>query len=275
MIRTSALLVGCLGAMLAGCTRGMAPAVPVLQQRQWPTSQRPIVLNEIDRGGGLIFGGEDGRLRQTLANGDAYARYALSPNARHAACISYDWKRTRARWVTFFDCSGSVVANVMLPAPPATRVPMVSAYLQILLSDRDEAVVEITQCQYYEGPVRQEPLETTFERCYVLPEGTVKPIPGDRSERVSFVFPRSDGLAILRADRKGAAWRIERYDRSLQLLWTETVEADHLFYAPARAENGIDFALYRVGPNGQCFMLFRRDGSFDEEPIPQPVPPSR
>lgn len=257
-----AICLSCLG-----CTSGkIAPRQPVTKQ-VWPTAERPIVLDQLNRGGGLIFGGPDGNLRNHLANNDAYARYTVSANAKVAACVSLDWKRTKARWVTFFDCSGEVLGNVMLPTPPRARAFMLPGQFVILLSNRGEAIVTIGRQQYYDGPMRPGlKLWYTIERYYVLSDGTVKMIEADKDENIKYLFPPSGGIVMLRTSRKYhlvRPWQIERYDEGLQLRWKKEVNAGYLDYL----ESKYDFSLHKHAESRE-FLHFRQDGTFVVEQPP-------
>lgn len=256
----------------AGCPSQGPTSRKHVAQQVWPTKERPIVLNRLDPGGGLIFGGPDGKLRNHLVNWNAHARYAISWNKQVAACVSLDWPRTKARWVTFFDRLGKVMANVMLPPPPATKEAMRPYRLEICLSNGAEAIVTITRRQQkyyrYKGLLpRGVKLEFPVERYYVLPSGAVKRIEAAKDEQFRYVFPDSGGIVMLRTEGQphlDRPWQIERYDKGLKLRWRKVVTASFLHYMKPRH----DFSVYKRDADGREFMHFRRDGSFEVEAPP-------
>lgn len=268
MNRISAtLLVICLSCM--GCRSNQAaPQQAAVAEQIWPTTERPIVLNVLDQGGGLIFGGPNGTLGIRLLNANAFARYAISADAQAAACVSLDHKRTKACWVTFFDRSGKVLGNVMLPPSPEAAVPiMLPGPLGIQLSNRGEAIVTITWQQYYEGPARPGmKLRNVVERYYVLSDGTVKPMVADKKESIWYLFPQSGGIVMLRTSGEPhlvRPWQVERYDKGLQLRWRRQVLASYL----GRLKPKHDFSLLR-GAEGREFLHFRQDGTCEVEQPP-------
>lgn len=257
------VLAVCLSCL--GCTaKEIVPQQPVTKQ-VWPTAERPIVLNQLDRGGGLIFGGPDGGNIRRLVNDVAYARYAISANARLAACVSFD-RRTKARWVTFFDCSGEILGNVMLPLPPRkTVVFRMGTSLEILLSDRGEAIVTIERIPISKG-IAEIPQARTVERYYVLSDGTVKRIEADKDERIRYLFPTSGGIVMLRTSGEpypARPWQIERYNEGLRLRWKKEVNAYSLGYLDPK----YDFSLSKSA-EGREFLHFRQDGTFEVEQPP-------
>ncbi len=248
----------------SGCRQQAAPPLqggaPQVQQEQ-PTKERPIVLNRTVRGGGLIFGGWQGRERMSLEFGDAFIRCAISPDGRRAATITHDRNRTQARWVTFFNQAGNVVKNIMLPAPTSTKAPLSTTSMDIHLDNYEEAVVVIKRAEVYGGciPVGA---ERSVEYFYVRP-WMLKSIKATTDEQVQVLFPPSGGIVLLRTTGEPhlvRRWHVERYDQGLELRWRKEVEARQLGYLSPKD----DFSVVKYADRRE-FIHFRKDGSFEVE----------
>jgi hypothetical protein len=243
-----------------------ANADPTTAVQEFPTKEKPIVVNTTTRGGGLVFGGVDGVENRRIEFGDRMIRAAISPNGKRAATLSYDWKRTEARWVTFFDESGEALNNVMLPPPPVSRQRLLPNTLSIVVSDAPEAFVIITRVQYHEGPVRPEVrLETSGERFHVSVYGHVQAVAGDATEQTHTLLPDSGGMVLLRTSgevHRLRPWTIERYDEGFKLRWRKEIEADWIGFLKSK----YDFSVIRSADQVREFLHFHADGTSETEP---------
>jgi len=276
---------------LAGCGGGR-PAAPQRTtpppQPAQPTKDRPIVFRKTDQGVGLVFGGETGAIQKVLRP-QRHSRFAISPSHTWAVSLTFH-PQTEARVVTFYDRSGDVTANVLLPAMPDEARKRFFHDLRVVVSDEPLAAVELDHQPYVDvvlAPDKYPP--RCVEWFLVDPAGKVQAMPVAKDERVQPLLPAGAGLALLRIRPVGPKvtakdWTLERYVRNdpeagkdapaFKRLWTRTGKAHGVY--PARAKYDVSLSVNHLSPQAvrYQYLHFKADGTLERQSL-QPTTSSR